>query len=44
MNQSVFAFANTLHTHLLGRQVILRHIRDGKELRPLDINLAYDFG
>ena len=40
----VYAFGNMLHTHLLGRQVIFRHIRDGKEIRPLDMNLAYDFG
>jgi len=32
-----------LHTHLLGREIVLRHIRNGKELRPLDMNIAYDF-
>eukprot|EP01084_Bolivina_argentea_P103131 184749_1 len=39
----VYAFANHLHSHLLGRQLTLKHIRNGKELRPLDMNLAYDF-
>ena len=39
----IYAFANGLHTHLLGREIVLRHMRDGKELRPLDMNIAYDF-
>ena len=42
-NESVYAFANMLHSHLLGREMVLRHIRNGKELRPLDMNVAYDF-
>ena len=27
----------------MGRSQVLRHIRDGEELRPLDLNEAYDF-
>eukprot|EP01083_Nonionella_stella_P252514 869927_1 len=39
----IYAFANHLHAHLLSKQLTLKHIRNGKELRPLDMNLAYDF-
>eukprot|EP01084_Bolivina_argentea_P203172 347041_1 len=39
----VKVFANMHHQHLLGRAGIIRHIRNGKELPPIDINLAYDF-
>ena len=38
----VYAIGNILHAHKLGRELVLRHIRDGVELRPLDMNLAYD--
>ena len=27
----------------VGAQLILRHIRDGVELDPIDLNLNYDF-
>jgi len=35
--------ANFYHQHLLGRAGLIRHIRDGKELKPIDVNEAYDF-
>lgn len=33
----------TLHGHLTARKMTLRHIRDGKELRPIAQDLHYDF-
>ncbi|CAL4079802.1 unnamed protein product, partial [Meganyctiphanes norvegica] len=32
-----------LHTHLLGTALTLRHIRDGKELKPICVDKTYDF-
>ena len=36
-------YDDTCIQHTLGRAQVLRHIRDGRELRPLDLNEAYDF-
>ncbi|XP_068207395.1 MOXD1 homolog 2-like [Palaemon carinicauda] len=36
-------FAVILHTHLLGRKVRVRHIRDGRELEPIAQDNNYDF-
>ncbi|XP_078583126.1 DBH-like monooxygenase protein 1 [Branchiostoma floridae x Branchiostoma japonicum] len=35
--------ASFLHTHLAGRSIRERHFRNGKELRPINSNDAYDF-
>lgn len=42
-DEGVIAFANMLHAHQAGTALRLRHIRDGKELKPIDSNAAYDF-
>jgi len=39
----VSVFANLLHAHTVGSALTLRHIRDGVELEPLDVNDHYDF-
>ena len=39
----VYAFANLLHSHVLGRKLFLRIIRNGVELKPIDLNKVYDF-
>ncbi|XP_042882375.1 MOXD1 homolog 2-like [Penaeus japonicus] len=36
-------FAVILHTHLLGRKVRVRHLRDGRELEPIAQDNNYDF-
>ncbi|XP_055341552.1 DBH-like monooxygenase protein 1 homolog [Paramacrobiotus metropolitanus] len=36
-------FQSFLHAHTHGRKIILRHIRDGKELPPIGKDDAYDF-
>ena len=36
-------FGSFLHQHTAGKALKLRHIRSGKELAPLDINLNYEF-
>ena len=36
-------FASGLHQHTIGTALNLRHIRNGIELKPIDINLNYDF-
>lgn len=41
--QGVHAFGNLLHLHVLGKALKLRHIREGKELVPIDRNDNYDF-
>ncbi|KAK2711326.1 hypothetical protein QYM36_012494 [Artemia franciscana] len=40
----VNVFAVMGHTHLLGREVRLRHIRGNKELSPILVDDAYDVG
>ncbi|CAH1250474.1 MOXD1 [Branchiostoma lanceolatum] len=39
----VTVFASFLHTHLAGRSIRDRHFRNGKELKPISSNDAYDF-
>jgi len=41
-SRGINVFAVNLHTHLLGRQVELRHIRGDKELAPLVQDANYD--
>ena len=41
--EGINIFANFYHQHLIGRAGIIKHIRNGIELKPIDINLAYDF-
>lgn len=36
-------FAVLLHAHLLGRQIILHHFRNGKELPNIAADRSYDF-
>jgi len=39
----VSIFASALHSHTTGVAMKLRHIRDGVELEPLEVNEHYDF-
>ncbi|XP_042880997.1 uncharacterized protein LOC122258825 [Penaeus japonicus] len=39
----VKVFQGVLHAHLLGREINLRHIRDGRELPPVFRDNSYDF-
>lgn len=39
----ITVYASLLHTHTVGAEVVLRHIRDGVELDPIDLNRNYDF-
>ena len=32
-----------LHTHLLGRRVQVRHLRDGREMEPIALDNNYDY-
>ncbi|KAF2357527.1 Copper type II ascorbate-dependent monooxygenase C-terminal [Trinorchestia longiramus] len=41
--EGIKIFAALLHSHLLGRAMILRHIRNGKELPPIVKDDTYDF-
>jgi len=41
--EGVNAFSSLLHAHTAGAALKLRHIRDGVELQPLDVNEHYDF-
>ena len=35
-------FGSILHQHTIGVALNMRHIRDGVELEPIDINLNYE--
>ena len=39
----VTLFANLPHMHLVGKEILLRHFRDSKELPLIDIDRNYDF-
>ncbi|XP_045118850.1 MOXD1 homolog 2-like [Portunus trituberculatus] len=39
----IHVFAVILHTHLLGRKVRVRHLRNGRELEPIAQDNNYDF-
>ncbi|XP_023210778.1 DBH-like monooxygenase protein 1, partial [Centruroides sculpturatus] len=41
--EGIKIFGFLLHTHLLGKKVIVRHFRNGEELIPLAKDLNYDF-
>ena len=41
--EGVTVIANFLHSHTVGTAMALRHIRDGVELEPIDVNEHYDF-
>ena len=41
--EGIKVFGSLLHQHTIGRAINLRHIRNGKEIQPIDINLNYDF-
>jgi len=36
-------FGIVQHSHLLGRAMELKHIRNGKELKPINVDKTYDF-
>ena len=42
-SSGIKVFATALHEHTAGRGAVLRHIRDGQELEPIDKNEDYDF-
>ena len=42
-NGEITAFAVALHTHSLGIETKLRHIRDGVELQPIAEDKYHDF-
>ncbi|XP_047468824.1 DBH-like monooxygenase protein 1 [Penaeus chinensis] len=41
--EGVRVFQGVLHAHVLGREINLRHIRDGQELPPVFADNNYDF-
>ena len=41
--EGIKVFGSFLHQHTIGKALNMRHIRDGKELAPIDINLDYEF-
>ncbi len=41
--QSIHLFAGFLHSHLAGRAMRVRHVRNGKELPPILKDDSYDF-
>jgi len=41
MRPSLFSIFQ--HSHLLGREMELKHIRNGKELKPIAVDKTYDF-
>ncbi|ROT77266.1 putative MOXD1-like 1 [Penaeus vannamei] len=41
--EGVRVFQGVLHAHLLGREIHLRHLRDGQELPPVFADNNYDF-
>ena len=41
--EGITIFGSLLHQHTIGKALRYRHIRDGKELPPIDINLNYEF-
>ena len=41
--EGVTVFATNLHAHTAGKALSFRHVRDGVELEPLDVNENYDF-
>ena len=40
--EGIKVFGSCLHQHTIGRAINLRHIRDGREISPIDTNLAYE--
>ena len=41
--EGVTVIGNFLHAHTVGTAMTLRHIRNGVELEPIDVNEHYDF-
>ena len=41
--QGIKIFGSMLHQHTAGTALRVGHIRHGKELPPIDINLSYEF-
>ena len=42
-DQGIKVFGSLLHQHTSGKAMRHRHIRNGTELPPIDINLNYEF-
>jgi len=42
-DEGITVFGSFLHQHTAGKAIKYRHIRNGTELPPIDINLNYDF-
>ena len=40
--KGIKVFGSLLHQHTIGTAISMRHIRNGKELKPIDINLDYE--
>ena len=41
--EGIKIFGSMLHQHTIGSALNMRHIRNGTELPPIDINLDYEF-
>lgn len=41
--EGIRAFALLQHSHLLGKEMVTRHFRNGRELKPLAVDRHYDF-
>ena len=42
-DEGIKVFGSILHAHTISKALNFRHIRNGKELEPIDTNLDYDF-
>ena len=40
--EGIKVFGSFLHQHTIGKALNMRHIRDGKEITPIDVNLDYE--
>ena len=41
--EGITVFASGLHAHQVGVAMAMRHIRNGQELEPIEVNDNYDF-
>ena len=42
LEEGIKVFGSFLHQHTIGKAINMRHIRNGIELAPIDINLDYE--
>ena len=40
--EGIKVFGSFLHQHTIGKALNMRHIRNGKEIAPIDVNLDYE--